>query len=178
MIQDYIFVVALGLCLITALVAKLIGLSYEVGAFVAGVSLAISPISLVIAEKLKPLREFFLILFFFALGAQFDFLGTKDIWLLGGAGSLFVILGKPYIYMHSFKFFKIKSYSKGLNLRLGQASEFSLLVAYSAFSTGKISEKTNYSIQLVVIISFVASTIWVMNKMPTPIASDYRKRRD
>jgi len=177
-IQDYIFVLALGLCLFTALAAKLMGLSYEIGAFIAGVSLAISPISLVISEKLKPLREFFLILFFFALGAQFNFLISKQVWLLSLVASIIIIIGKPYIYLKAFGLFKIKSYSKGLELRLGQASEFSLLVAYAAFAGGKISDKTNYSIQLIVIITFVASTILVIKKLPTPISTDYHKRRD
>ena len=52
--------------------AELLGLSYEIGAFIAGVSLASSPISQFIALNLRPLRDFFLILFFFTLGAQLN----------------------------------------------------------------------------------------------------------
>ncbi|GIT23269.1 MAG: hypothetical protein CM1200mP40_29510 [Gammaproteobacteria bacterium] len=55
------------------------GLSAEIGAFVAGVSLAISPVAMFIAFSLKPLRDFFLILFFFSLGAQFNVSLLSDI---------------------------------------------------------------------------------------------------
>ncbi|MCF7847386.1 MAG: cation:proton antiporter, partial [Kiritimatiellales bacterium] len=82
-IKEYIFLVSLGWCLFMAETAHLIGLSYEMGAFVAGVSIAAFPVALVIAEELKPLREFFLILFFFAIGAKFDFLVTQQVLVPG-----------------------------------------------------------------------------------------------
>ncbi|MDH5471008.1 MAG: cation:proton antiporter, partial [Gammaproteobacteria bacterium] len=62
-IKEYIFLTAIGWCIGIAQLAVFIGLSYETGAFIAGVSLAASPISLYIAESLKPLRDFFLIMF-------------------------------------------------------------------------------------------------------------------
>ena len=70
--HEYIFLLAIGWCLGVGEFAHLIGLSYEIGAFIAGVSLASSPISQYIALNLKPLRDFFLILFFFTLGAQLN----------------------------------------------------------------------------------------------------------
>ena len=71
-IHEYIFLLAIAWCLGIAELAILLGLSHEIGAFVAGVSLASSPIALFITEKLKPLRDFFLIIFFFSLGAGFN----------------------------------------------------------------------------------------------------------
>ena len=70
--HEYIFLLALGWCLGLAEAAHFVGLSAEIGAFIAGISLATSPISQYIAVNLKPLRDFFLILFFFSLGAQLD----------------------------------------------------------------------------------------------------------
>ena len=70
--REYIFLLAIGWCLGIAELAAGIGLSAEIGAFVAGVSLATNPISQFIAYSLKPLRDFFLVLFFFSLGAQFN----------------------------------------------------------------------------------------------------------
>ncbi|MGB1192735.1 MAG: cation:proton antiporter, partial [Pseudomonadales bacterium] len=70
--QEYIFLLAIGWCLGMAEAASAVGLSAEIGAFIAGITLATSPISQYIAINLKPLRDFFLILFFFALGARFD----------------------------------------------------------------------------------------------------------
>lgn len=63
-IQEYIFLMAIGWCLGMAELGQLMGLSVEIGAFIAGVTLASSPIALFIADSLKPLRDFFLVLFF------------------------------------------------------------------------------------------------------------------
>ena len=71
-IQEYIFLMTIGWCLGMAELASLLGLSAEIGAFIAGVVLASSPIAMFIAESLKPLRDFFLVLFFFSMGAGFD----------------------------------------------------------------------------------------------------------
>ena len=62
--HEYIFLLAIGWCLGLAEAAGALGLSEEIGAFIAGISLATSPISQYIAVSLKPLRDFFLILFF------------------------------------------------------------------------------------------------------------------
>ena len=55
--QEYVFLLAIGWCLGLSVFASRIGLSEDIGAFVAGVALAASPISLFIAESLKPLRD-------------------------------------------------------------------------------------------------------------------------
>jgi Kef-type K+ transport system membrane component KefB len=68
------------------------------------------------------------------------------------------------------------SLAKELGIRLGQSSEFSLLVAYSAFNAGKIEARTSYLIQLVVIGTFVVSTYLVVYRYPTPIFVSTSKR--
>ncbi|MCB1617031.1 MAG: cation:proton antiporter, partial [Pseudomonadales bacterium] len=70
--HEYIFLIALGWCLGLAETCHYLGLSREIGAFMAGISLATSPISQYIALNLKPLRDFFLVIFFFCLGAQLN----------------------------------------------------------------------------------------------------------
>ena len=62
--HEYVFLLAIGWCLTIAQLAHSLGLSYEVGGFIAGVSLATSPIAQYIATHLKPLRDFFLVMFF------------------------------------------------------------------------------------------------------------------
>ncbi len=178
-IQEYLLVASLGWCLLMAGLANLLGLSYEIGSFIAGISIAISPVSLVISEKLKSIREFFLILFFFAIGAQFNFLALEHILLPSILISTFLLAVKPFIF---FKAFRISGesarFSQELGLRLGQASEFSLLVAYAAFINGKILGETSQLIQLTVIITFIVSTYVVVSKYATPIASTDKHRRD
>ena len=78
--HEYIFLLALGWCLGMAEAAKALGLSEEIGAFIAGITIATSPISQYIAVNLKPLRDFFLILFFFSVGARFDLAMLGQVW--------------------------------------------------------------------------------------------------
>ena len=169
-IQEYIFLISLGWCLLGAEVAHLLGLSYEIGAFIAGISLGSSAVSLAISEGLKPLREFFLILFFFSIGAKFDFLLTKEVLLPGFIIAIILFVIKPIIFNGAFLLVKEdKNISKELGVRLGQSSEFSLLVAYGALAAGKIEAHTSYLIQLTAILTFIFSTYFVMLKYPTPI---------
>ena len=178
-IQEYTFLLALGWGLLGAGVAEIIGLSYEMGAFIAGVAFASSPISLIIAEHLKPLRDFFLILFFFSIGAQFDFLVTQNVLLAGFVIAILIMFIKPLAFKKGFQFIgEDKNFSAELGSRLGQGSEFSLLVAYSAFAGGWIDSQASYLIQMVVIITFVLSTYWVVYRYRTPISSTEKNRMD
>lgn len=178
-IREYTFLMSLGWGMMIAGVAEYIGLSYEMGAFIAGVSIATVPIALVIAEELKPLRDFFLILFFFSIGAQFDLLVTAQVIIPGLFITLVLMIAKPFFFKWSFRTIGEKDrLSTELGIRLGQASEFSLLVAYSAVVSGLIEPKASYLIQTVVILTFVLSTYWVIFKYPTPISSNASQRQD
>jgi Kef-type K+ transport system membrane component KefB len=178
-IREHTFLMSLGWGLMVAGTAEYIGLSFEMGAFVAGVSIATLPIARVIAEELKPLRDFFLILFFFSIGAQFDLIVMMDVILPGAVVALLIVSTKPLIYRWAFNVAGEKDYvSAELGIRLGQASEFSLLVAYSALVSNVIDQRSTYLIQTVVILTFVISTYWIMNKYPTPISTEASQRRD
>jgi len=178
-IQEYTFLLALGWGMLGAGVAQAIGLSYEMGAFVAGVAFASSPVSMVIAEHLKPLRDFFLILFFFSIGAQFNFLVTQQVLLAGVAISVMIVLIKPFVFKQGFQLIgESEKFSAELGARLGQGSEFSLLVSYSALAIGLIDLRASYLIQMVVIITFVLSTYWVVYRYRTPISSTEKNRMD
>jgi Kef-type K+ transport system membrane component KefB len=178
-IQEYTFLLALGWGLFGAGIANVIGLSYEMGAFIAGVAFASSPVSMIIVEHLKPLRDFFLILFFFSIGAQFNFLVTQNVLMAGIVIAVMLVLVKPFIFKHGFQYIgEDKDFSKELGVRLGQGSEFSLLVSYSALAAGLIDLRASYLIQMVVIVTFVLSTYWVVLRYRTPIAGAAKNRMD
>jgi Kef-type K+ transport system membrane component KefB len=178
-IQEYTFLLAIGWGLLGAGVAEYVGLSYEMGAFIAGVAFASSPVSLVIAEQLKPLRDFFLILFFFSIGAHFDFLVTQNVLLAGMVIAILIIVIKPLVFKLGFQLIgEDKEFSKELGVRLGQASEFSLLIAYGALANGLIDVRASYLIQMVVIVTFVLSTYWVVFRYRTPISGTEKNRMD
>jgi Kef-type K+ transport system membrane component KefB len=177
--HEYIFLLALGWCLGMAELAQAIGLSAEMGAFVAGVTLATSPISQYIATSLKPLRDFFLILFFFSIGASFN-LTLVDVILLPSLVMTALVLAlKPVV----FRFLLIRiSESKKLaweiGFRLGQISEFSLLIAYLATSATLIGQEASHVIQATTILTFLFSSYLVIFNFPSPIAISDRLRKD
>jgi Kef-type K+ transport system membrane component KefB len=178
-IQDYLFLVSLGWCLLVAGTAHAFGISYEIGAFIAGISLGSSPVALFIAEGLKPVREFFMILFFFAIGARFDLLVAREILVPGLVLAALILAVKPIVFARAFRISKEPARAaRELGIRLGQASEFSLLVAYGAFAAGRIEARSSYLIQLVTIVTFVVSTYIVVYALPTPIALNAKMRQD
>ncbi len=178
-IQDYIFLMSLGWCFLGAQSGKTLGLSYEIGAFLAGIALAISPVALVIAEGLKPVREFFLILFFFAIGAGLNFDLARQVMVPGLTIAFLLLVAKPLVFSMAFRLVgEGPKLPNELGFRLGQASEFSLLAAYAAGSHGRIDPEASTLIQVAAILTFVVSTYIVVSRYPTPIASDDAMRMD
>jgi Kef-type K+ transport system membrane component KefB len=177
--REYIFLLAIGWCLGVAELAVAFGLSAEIGAFIAGVSLATNPISQYIAENLKPLRDFFLILFFFSLGARFNIALIEVIAAPAIVLALVALIVKPIVFrflLHRFSERNRLAWDAGL--RLGQISEFSLLIAFVAASSGMIGEPVSLVIQAAAIITFLVSSYIVVMYCPTPIASNPKLRRD
>ena len=178
-IREYVFLVTVGWCLGMAELGAAFGFSHEIGAFVAGVTLATSPIAEYIAETLRPVRDFFLVMFFFALGAAFQLQVLEQIWLWAGVLTLLTLLLKPLVFSALFRLVGEKqAMSKEMAVRLGQIREFSLLVAVVALETGYISERASYLIQTATIAGFILSSSWIVLRYPTPIAVSDRLRRD
>lgn len=177
--REYIFLLAIGWCLGMAETAAALGVSHEIGAFVGGVTLASSPISLYMSENLKPLRDFFLVMFFFSLGAGFDLDMLGTVLLPALVFALLTVAGKPPV----FRYLLARSGETGerageVGARLGQLSEFSLLVSILALEQGLIATEASYLIQLSTLLTFFASTYLVVLRYPTPIALSDDLRRD
>ena len=178
-IQEYVFLVAIGWCLGVAQLGHALGLSYEMGAFIAGVALASSPIATFIAESLKPLRDFFLIMFFFSLGAGFSLAVLPDIAAPALVIAVVMLLVKPLVFKHLLMWEKeSERLSTEIGVRLGQGSEFALLIAVLALQAGIIGERASFLIQSVTLITFIVSSYVIMMRYPTPIAVSARLRRD
>lgn len=178
-IKEYVFLIAVGWCLGIAELAHVLGLSHEIGAFIGGVAIATNPIARYIAESLKPLRDFFLVMFFFALGAGFDLSALPAIMLPALLLTVAVLLVKPII----FKLLLVQTeeterFSWEIGFRLGQMSEFSLLIAFVALDAGLIVRDAAYLIQAATLLTFIGSSYVIVFRYPTPIAVSERLRRD
>ena len=177
--HEYIFLLALGWCLGLAELAHSIGLSAEIGAFIAGVSLASSLISQYIAINLKPIRDFFLVLFFFSIGASFNFPMMHSVWFQCLVLATLVVTIKPIVFGYIIRpICKSKATSWEVGFRLGQTSEFSILIATLAASSMLISESASLLIQATAIITFVASSYLVVWNFKSPIAVKDHLRHD
>ena len=177
--HEYIFLLAIGWCLGIAELAHYVGLSSEIGAFLAGVSIATNPISQYIAEHLKPLRDFFLVLFFFSLGALFNLNMLGIVIWPAFILALLIIAIKPVTF--NFLLRKTREPSDiawEVGFRLGQISEFSLLIAYLATSSALIGVEASHLIQATAILTFILNSYIVVFKFPSPIAISDRLRRD
>jgi Kef-type K+ transport system membrane component KefB len=178
-IGEYIFLLAIGWCLGVAELAESIGLSREIGAFIAGISIATSPIAQYIALNLKPLRDFFLILFFFSLGGGFDLSLIPHIILPALVLATIMLTIKPLLYRYLLRAHsESDKLSWDIGFRLGQNSEFSLLIAYIALNTQLIGNNASHLIQAAAIITFLISSYIVIFNFPNPIALSDRLRRD
>ena len=178
-IGEYIFLLAIGWCLGLAELAESIGLSREIGAFIAGISIATSPIAQYIALNLKPLRDFFLILFFFSLGGGFDLSLIPHIILPALVLATIMLTIKPLLYRYLLRAHsESDKLSWDIGFRLGQNSEFSLLIAYIALNTQLIGNNASHLIQAAAIITFLISSYIVIFNFPNPIALSDRLRRD
>jgi len=177
--HEYIFLLAIGWCLGIAELANFLGLSTEIGAFLAGISIATNPISQYIAEHLKPLRDFFLVLFFFSLGALFNLNMLGLVILPAIILAILIIIIKPVTFHFLLKQTKEpKEISWEVGFRLGQISEFSLLIAYLATASVLIGEEASHLIQATAILTFILNSYIVVFNFPSPIAISDRLRRD
>ena len=178
-IREYLFLMSLGWCLGMAQLAGFLGLPAEVGAFIGGVALATHPVAAYIAESLKPLRDFFLVMFFFSLGAGFDLPLAREVWWEALLFAAALLLFKPLVFR---LLLGASAETAGLSwevgVRLGQLSEFSLFIAFLAVQAGIISPHASVTIQIATLASFLVSSYLVMWFYPTPIAVSARLRQD
>jgi len=178
-VHEYIFILSIGWCLAMAQISHAFGLSDEIGAFIAGIALASNPIAFYIAESLKPLRDFFLVLFFFTIGAGFNFDYFEVVIIPAITLSTLVLIVKPLVFRWLlYRSGEIKSVSHELGVRLGQMSEFSLLVIYMGMETGLLPPATAYMLEAAIIITFIVSCYWTVMWYPTPLAASEQLRRD
>ncbi|MYD43642.1 MAG: cation:proton antiporter [Gammaproteobacteria bacterium] len=167
--SEFMFLLYIGWCLAVAGIAHAGGLGFELGAFIAGVALANSPVSQSVAQSLEPLRDFFLVLFFFTVGARIDIALVPDvIWQATLIAALMLAI-KPVTFRYLLKLRHVRRpFAWEVGLRLGQCSEFSLLVLFIA--TPLISKQADHVILVATILTMLVSTYIVVLNYRNPLA--------
>ncbi len=177
-ISEVIDLIGIGWCFLIAFVALAIGLTPEIGAFIAGISMANLRIAQVEAERFRPIRDFFLVLFFFSIGSNLDLLAIVS-WLAPIIALLLIcVLVKPLVYAGLLRAAgEPAETAREIGYRLGQAGEFSILVVHLAAGV-LISESASLILGSATVASLCVSTYLVVHRYPTPIGLDPRLRRD
>lgn len=177
--HEYIFLLSIGWCLGMAELAIWMGLSAEIGAFIAGISIASSPIAQYIAISLKPLRDFFLVVFFFSVGSGLDMQLLPEIAAPALVIAAVLLALKPAVFHVLVRgVFDEPKLAWNLGLRLGQCSEFALLIAFLGLSKGILSAPAATLIQTTTVVTLLVSSYLVVLTLPNPIAIRERLRRD
>ncbi len=161
--QEFLFLFSITWGLGLAALFAYLGFSVEVGALIAGITLSVSPFAYEAGSRMKPLRDFFLILFFIALGSQIVLTNLESLIYPAVILSLFVLIGNPlivFIVMNLLGYRRRTSFLVGLTL--AQISEFSLILAALGFSVGHITQETVSLITLVGIITISVSTYLIL----------------
>jgi Kef-type K+ transport system membrane component KefB len=153
---ELVLVTALAWCFFLAGVASFIGLSREMGALIAGVSLSTFPYNLDVMAKATSIRDFFVTLFFVALGMQIP-IPSLRVLVLVAAASAFVILSRvvvvPILYV--LRLGLRNSIVPAINL--AQVSEFSIVIAFLGVSAHP--QQISTDVLTVVILTFAVTSV-------------------
>lgn len=165
-----------------AALGEYLGFSLEVGAFLAGMSLASTQYREVISGRLESIRDFMLLFFFIDLGSNIDLGLMGDQLIPAIIFSLFVLIGNPIIVMI---IMGIMGYRKRVSflagLTVAQISEFSLILAAIGLENGHIDEETLGLITLVGLITIALSTYMILYSGPifkriSPLLTVFEKK--
>lgn len=161
---ELLFLTALAWCFIYVSFAILLGFSIVIGAFLAGVVLASSPYHFQIQGKVKPLRDFFVTLFFVYLGTQVNFNDMGRAFPLIILFTIYTLVAKPILFLlllGSFGFRKHTMFNAAINM--SQISEFSLIILLIGFQTNVVSSVALTIIATTGVLSILISSIMIAN---------------
>lgn len=164
---DTIFVWSLCWCFLVVGLAGVMGLSLEIGAFMAGIAVAQLPYNSDLHRRLHPLMTFFVAIFFVTLGVHMDMSAALERWDVAMILSLFVLIGNPLIFMVIIARF---GYSERTAFRtsvtVAQISEFSFIFVAMGFSAGLVGQEVLSIVALVGMVTIAVSAYMILYTEP------------
>lgn len=157
--SELLFLAALSIIFFFAYLAHLLGFSEAIGAFIAGLALSASPLHLEIRHRIEPLRDFFLVLFFVALGMQITF-GNLDRIIIPIIA--FIIIGVlvkgiiTFLILKLFRYGNRTSFFTGI--QVAQVGEFSLVLVTLGVSLGHVSLATGSLLTFITLATILLTT--------------------
>jgi len=160
---EILFIWSLTWCFLFVMAAEKMHLSLEIGAFLAGISLAQLPYNHEMRRRVHPLMNFFIAVFFVSLGIQMEFSAAREYWVPGLVLSLFVLVGNPVIFMWIIAragFGERTSFRTSVTV--AQISEFSFIFAAMGMGAGLIKESILSLIGIVGLVTIAASAYMIL----------------
>src|SRR5215211_3002144 len=159
---ELILLGALAWCFLIGEIAEKLHLSREMGSLVAGVSLSTFPYALDVTAKVTTLRDFFITLFFVALGMTIPIPNSSVI------GLAFIIAAFTVVSRVATTFAPLYLMKQGLRasllpaINLAQISEFSLVVIQTGIAAGHIKTETANAVSFAFVVLAVVSTFFMV----------------
>jgi Kef-type K+ transport system membrane component KefB len=158
-----LFVWALAWCFLLVMGAEALKISVEIGAFLAGISLAQLPYHGDLRRRVHPLMNFFIAIFFVSLGIQMEFQAATAQWVPAIVLSLFVLIGNPLIFLLIISKMGYRRETAFLtSVTVAQISEFSFVLAALGLSAGVIGEEILSLIAVVGLVTIAVSAYMIL----------------
>lgn len=183
--QELTLVFGVSWAVALAAISAWLGLSMEIGAFVAGVALASTPYRESLGARMVSLRDILILFFFIELGSSLTLDGAISQLLPAILVTVFILVGKPAIVL---LVMTLQGYRATVALRTGltlaQISEFSLILIALGYSLGQVNEDVVSLITLVAIFTITISTYFIsyqdrlislLHPLVAPLESRFRK---
>lgn len=163
--SELLFITSIAWALTVAALVSLpqVGFSIEIGGFLAGLALAHSSEHLQIASRVRPLRDFFITIFFLLLGAKLLVSVGPEVILPAAIFSLFILVGNPLIVMAIMGLLGYKKRTSFLaSVTVAQISEFSLILIFLGEKIGHVSTSVVGMVTVVGVVTMSLSTYLIL----------------
>jgi voltage-gated potassium channel Kch len=148
-------ITAIAWCFLLAGTAGHLGLSKEMGALIAGMVIAAFPYGVEVVSRLTGVRDFFLTLFFVALGMKMP-MPSSRLLLLTAAVAAFVVASRFLVVLPIFRLLRLDPRTAGVvALNLSQISEFSLVIVSLGLGLDHVSRE----IASIVLYALLATSV-------------------
>ncbi|MFB6182066.1 MAG: cation:proton antiporter [Candidatus Magasanikbacteria bacterium] len=156
---EFLFIFTIAWCFGIASLLHWLGFSIEIGGLIAGLALGSSPYQKEISSRIKPLRDFFIIIFFIILGSELTLTNIEEVIIPGIAISILVLVIKPFIIYHTYRlqgFTRRNSYL--CSSTTAQVSEFGFILMFTANRMGLLKGSELEVFTLIALITIIVSS--------------------
>jgi Kef-type K+ transport system membrane component KefB/Trk K+ transport system NAD-binding subunit len=160
---ELVLITSIAWCFLVAGVAGWIGLSFEMGALLAGLVLAALPYGMEVVARLSGVRDFFVTLFFVTLGLRMPAPSRDTLWLAGVAALLVILTRFAVIFPLSALLRLDVRTATVVSINLAQVSEFSLVILGVGAAYGHVSAEVSAVVLYTLLVTAVLSTYSILH---------------